>query len=62
MPNAGLHQLLGWAMGLVSVLLVSLTLYTAYFGVLPDGLQRSGHLLLVIALVYFGAIRASRKC
>lgn len=50
---------LGWITGIVSVLLVSLTLYTAYFGVFPDGLQRSGHLLLVMALVYVGALRAS---
>lgn len=50
---------LGWIIGIVSVLLVSLTLYTAYFGVFPDGLQRSGHLLLVMALVYVGALRAS---
>ena len=59
MPNASFHQSLGWAIGIVSVLLVGLTLYTAYFGVLPDALQRSGHLLMVIALVYFGAFRAS---
>lgn len=49
----------GWIIGIVSVLLVSLTLYTAYFGVFPDGLQRSAHLLLVMALVYVGALRAS---
>lgn len=48
-----------WAIGLVSTLLVGLTLYTAYFGVFPDGLQRSGHLLLVLALVYIGALRSS---
>ncbi|MEP3277263.1 MAG: TRAP transporter fused permease subunit [Stappiaceae bacterium] len=52
-------RILGWIIGIVSVLLVSLTLYTAYFGVFPDGLQRSGHLLLVMALVYVGALRAS---
>lgn len=53
------NRTLGWIIGIVSVLLVSLTLYTAYFGVFPDGLQRSGHLLLVMALVYVGALSAS---
>jgi len=59
MPSTGLNQALGWTIGIASVLLVGLTLYTAYFGVLPDGLQRSGHLLLVIALVYAGALKTS---
>ena len=31
-----------------AVILVGLTLYTAYFGVFPDGIQRSAHLLLVM--------------
>ncbi|WP_162798213.1 TRAP transporter fused permease subunit [Sulfitobacter sp. SK011] len=48
-----------WTIGIVSLLLVSLTLYTAYFGVFPDGLQRSAHLLLVMALVYVAALRTS---
>ncbi|MGB7240529.1 MAG: TRAP transporter fused permease subunit [Sulfitobacter sp.] len=50
-----------WTVAVVSVLLVSLTLYTAYFGVFPDGLQRSGHLGLVMALVYVAALRTSLK-
>ncbi|MGJ5618142.1 TRAP transporter permease [Sulfitobacter sp. MF3-043] len=50
-----------WTIGIVSLLLVSLTLYTAYFGVFPDGLQRSAHLLLVMALVYVAALRTSLK-
>ena len=54
-------RLFGWIIGILSVLLVGLTLYTAYFGVFPDGLQRSGHLLLVIALVYVVAFRASME-
>lgn len=44
---------------MLSVMLVGLTLYTAYFGVFPDGLQRSAHLLLVIALVYIGVFKVS---
>lgn len=59
MFNALQDRFLGWVIGILSVLLVSLTLYTAYFGVFPDGLQRSGHLALVMALVYVAALRAS---
>lgn len=59
MPDTGIQHILGWVIGLISVTLVGLTLYTAYFGVLPDGLQRSGHLLLVMALVYVGALKSS---
>ncbi|MGB3177176.1 MAG: TRAP transporter fused permease subunit [Albidovulum sp.] len=61
MPSAFSNRMFDWIIGIVSVLLVVLTLYSAYFGVFPDGLQRSGHLLLVIALVYVGALRASAE-
>ena len=61
MHNGLPDRLFGWIIGILSVFLVSLTLYTAYFGVFPDGLQRSGHLLLVIALVYVVAFRASME-
>jgi hypothetical protein len=54
LASALYDQIFGWIISIVSVLLVALTLYTAYFGVFPDGLQRSGHLLLVMALVYVG--------
>lgn len=50
-----------WTIGVVSVLLVGLTLYTAYFGVFPDGLQRSGHLGLVMVLVYVAALRTAKN-
>lgn len=43
----------------VSVFLIGLTLYTAYFGVFPDGIQRSAHLLLVLVLVYAYALQAT---
>ena len=44
---------------ITSVMLVCLTLYTAYFGVFPDGLQRSAHLLLVVVVVYVGALKTA---
>lgn len=59
MHSALLDKLFDWTIGIVSALLVSLTLYTAYFGVFPDGLQRSAHLLLIIVLVYVAALRTS---
>lgn len=52
------NRILGGIIGIASVSLVCLTLYTAYFGVFPDGLQRSGHLLLVMTLVYVGALKS----
>ena len=58
MLSAVPEKVFDWTIGIVSALLVSLTLYTAYFGVFPDGLQRSAHLLLAMALVYIGALRA----
>ncbi|MDG1531499.1 MAG: TRAP transporter fused permease subunit [Paracoccaceae bacterium] len=61
MPSTLRIQIFDWAIALVSVLLVSLTLYTAYFGVFPDGLQRSAHLGMVIILVYVTALRAAQK-
>ena len=42
--------------GALGVSLVAFTLYTAFFGVLPDGLQRSFHLLLVVVFVWISAI------
>ena len=42
-----------------AVLLVALTLYTAFFGVFPDGIQRSAHLLIVMVLVFAMALQAS---
>lgn len=59
MHSALLDKLFDWTIGIVSALLVSLTLYTAYFGVFPDGLQRSAHLILIIVLVYVAALRTS---
>ena len=40
------------AFALVSIALVSFSLYTAMFGVFPDMIQRGAHLSAVIALVY----------
>lgn len=39
--------------------LVGLTLYTAYFGVFPDGIQRSAHLILVLVVVFAQALKSS---
>jgi len=61
MHSALLDKLFDWTIGIVSALLVSLTLYTAYFGVFPDGLQRSAHLILIIVLVYVAALRTSKN-
>lgn len=42
-----------------AVSLVGLTLYTAYFGVFPDGIQRSAHLLLVMIIVFAAALKGT---
>lgn len=43
---------------MAAVGLIGLTLYTAYFGVFPDGIQRSAHLLLVMVMVFAMALSA----
>jgi TRAP transporter 4TM/12TM fusion protein len=50
-------KILNGVIGASAAILVGLTLYTAYFGVFPDGIQRSAHLLLVFVLVYAMAFR-----
>ncbi|RLJ51575.1 TRAP transporter 4TM/12TM fusion protein [Litoreibacter meonggei] len=52
-------KLLSGVIAGAAVLLVGLTLHTAYFGVFPDGIQRSAHLLLVMILVFATAFRAT---
>lgn len=52
MDNALWNKFLSGIISAAAVTLVGLTLYTAYFGVFPDGIQRSAHLLLVIILVF----------
>lgn len=47
---------LGTIIAIASLCLVALTLYTAYFGVFPDGIQRSAHLLLIVVLVFAQAL------
>ena len=42
-----------------AISLVGLTLYTAFFGVFTDSLQRSAHLLLVVILVYAVGLQSS---
>mgnify|MGYP000379154993 CR=1 FL=1 len=52
-------RLLPFIIAASAVLLVGLTLYTAFFGVFPDGIQRSAHLLLVLILVFAMAFQAT---
>jgi len=59
MADASKHEILSATIAGASVVLVGLTLYTAYFGVFPDGIQRSAHLLLVMILVFAMALRAT---
>ncbi|MEQ9037257.1 MAG: TRAP transporter fused permease subunit [Silicimonas sp.] len=51
--------LLKAVVALASVLLVGFTLYSAYFGVFPDGIQRSVHLVLVFVLVFTISLQAT---
>ena len=50
--NPQLHGMPKMAFALVSIALVSFSLYTAMFGVFPDMIQRGAHLSAVIALAY----------
>ena len=50
--NPQLDGMTKMAFALVSIALVSFSLYTAMFGVFPDMIQRGAHLSAVIALVY----------
>lgn len=59
MPNEAFSKGLDAVVVGSAVALVGLTMYTAYFGVFPDGIQRSAHLLLVLLLVFTQAIRTS---
>lgn len=42
-----------------SIALVGFTLYSAYFGVFPDGIQRSAHLVMVFFLVFGFSMKAT---
>lgn len=59
MGNALRLGILPFIIATSAVLLVGLTLYTAFFGVFPDGIQRSAHLLLVLFLVFAMAFQAT---
>lgn len=52
-------RVLPFVISATAVMLVGLTLYTAYFGVFPDGIQRSAHLLLVLVLVFMMALQST---
>lgn len=51
------EKILNKIIAVSAMALVGLTLYTAFFGVYPDGIQRSAHLLLVAILVFSTAYR-----
>lgn len=51
MDSGGLRAALKLTLAGAALALVGLTLYSAYFGVFPDGIQRSAHLLLIFTLV-----------
>ncbi len=59
MADALQHKVLPTVIAASAVILVGLTLYTAFFGVFPDGIQRSAHLLLVMILVFASALKAT---
>ena len=59
MANLLRSKLLPFIIAATAVMLVGLTLYTAYFGVFPDGIQRSAHLLLVLILVFAIAFQST---
>lgn len=59
MDNSRPYKALSVIIAVGAVALVGLTLYTAFFGVFPDGIQRSGHLLLVMILVFAMALRVT---
>lgn len=53
------QKMLSGIIAIAAVTLVGLTLYTAFFGVFPDGIQRSAHLLLVMIVVFSIAFRST---
>ena len=56
MPKLSNVQIGSFLIQVTSAVLIGLTLYTAYFGVFPDGIQRSAHLFLVLVLVFTMAL------
>lgn len=51
MDNPLLLRVLRGGLAIGALSLIGLTLYSAFFGVFPDGIQRSAHLLIVLILV-----------
>ncbi|MEW9920911.1 TRAP transporter permease [Marimonas sp. MJW-29] len=51
MAEAGIRRILNAVLAITALALIGLTLYSAFFGVFPDGIQRSAHLLLIMILV-----------
>lgn len=46
------HPLCEGLVAILSIGLVALTLYSAFYGVFPGGIQRSAHLLLILLIVF----------
>ncbi|MGQ7847695.1 TRAP transporter permease [Granulosicoccus sp. 3-233] len=59
MGDSAYAKALSLVISITAVILVGLTLYTAFFGVYPDGIQRSAHLLLVMILVFSMSLKAT---
>ena len=59
MHSSPINKALTTIIAAAAVALVALTLYTAYFGVFPDGIQRSAHLLLVMIIVFSMAFQGT---
>jgi TRAP transporter 4TM/12TM fusion protein len=57
MDNSPVVSALNVVLATTAFALIGLTLYSAYFGVFPDGIQRSAHLLMILILVAAYALR-----
>lgn len=51
MDNRLFLRVLNTGLAIGALMLIGLTLYSAFFGVFPDGIQRSAHLLIILILV-----------
>ena len=68
MDNRMFLRALNAGLAIGALTLIGLTLYSAFFGVFPDGIQRSAHLLIILILssclftcVRFSLMRGSKR-
>jgi TRAP transporter 4TM/12TM fusion protein len=59
MDNRVMISALNAVVSVAGLVLIALTLWSAYFGVFPDGIQRSAHLLIILILVSAYSLRNS---